>query len=127
MNQGRQDIIIVPGVTNCFSCVPNPLWTVEIDSATVAVPTSPSTLAVGTTTLTVMNGYMVLPDPQLYVLAGNNGRRDLLCTDSGGIEYEARLISPRELKILLKFTLNFYSSLSPPLPPPPSAVTTSVY
>ena len=121
--QDRQDFIIIPGVTNCFSCSPastDPLWTVEIGCVLVAVPNM-TPLTVGTTTVVARNGIVVLPMPELYILAGNIGRRDLVCTDSFGDEYEARLISPCELKILLKFS----SCICHLCPPPPSADTTS--
>ena len=37
VNQGRQDIIIVPGVTNCLAA-PSPSWAVEVSGTIVAVP-----------------------------------------------------------------------------------------
>ena len=124
LNQGRQDIIIVPGVINCFSCSPaatDPSWTVEVSGTIVAVPiTTP--LTAGTTTVVARNGFVVLPMPELYVLAGNIGRKNLVCTDLVGTEYEARLISPGELKILLKFS-SHHSSLPPVLTPPEFSIT----
>ena len=106
----------MPGVTNCFSCssvATDPSWTIELGDAIVAVPTT-TFLTVGTTTVIAINGFVVLPMPQLYVLVGNTGRRDLVCMDSVGSEYEARLISPGELKILLKHFCHAYLCSHPP-------------
>ena len=125
LDQTHPDFIIMPGVTNCFSCsLSNPSWAVEIGGVNIPVPTT-THLTVGTTTIIARNGYVVLSMPQLYVLAGNVGRRDLVCMDLAGTEYrEARLVSPRELKFLLQFISHISHLCSPP---PPTELTPPVF
>ena len=61
------------------------------------IGTTPTSIAGGATTAIVEGGYLVISMPQLYVLVGNIGRRDIFCGD-GSTTYEARLSSPGVLK-----------------------------
>ena len=87
------DLIIVPGVINCFSCAldnaSNPatiFWEVSLDSEFVPATSVPF--------IDIEGNFLILPTPESYVEPGTAGRRDLVCTDSNGQELEARLVSP---------------------------------
>ena len=103
IDSSRASFIIVPGVDNCFSC-PLPQWTLSDGGIIVLIGTTPTDIAGGATTAIVEGGYLVISMPQLYVLVGNIGRRDIFCSD-GNTAYEARLTSPGVV-VPLKFCIS---------------------
>ena len=88
---------IVPGVDNCFSCVlSNPQWSI-LNNADANQPITTATPIAGRATADVEGGHLVISMPQLYVLPGNGGRREIFCMGAGRT-YNARLSSPGLLK-----------------------------
>ena len=89
------DIIIELGEVNCFTCSQVSSWTANNDMGNPISVTSASPLVFGVTTVVEVEGnYLVLPSPGDYVLPGNIGRRNIICSDNSGSQYEARLSNP---------------------------------
>ena len=73
--------------------------------------TSASPLVFGLTTVVEVEGnYLVLPSPGDYVLPGNSGRRNIICTDSIGDTYEARLSNPSKSMVVHAHNYNVIST-----------------
>ncbi len=101
------DIVIVPGVVNCFSCaLDRVIWLVELDNGDIVQPdseSSPDTVAVNGTRL-------VLAMPENYVQPGTAGRKYIECVSQlNNSNIEVRLASPskgRWLVIILSYHYN---------------------
>ena len=90
----RTDIIIEPGVVNCFSCALDTngsvIWQVELDGELVPVSSSPDA--------TTDDNFLVIAMPDNYVQPGTSGRRDIVCTSLVNSQnLEARLASPGKI------------------------------
>ena len=70
--------------------------------------TSASALEIGGVTVVEVEGnYLVLPSPGQYVLTGNSGRRNIICSDNTGEQYEARLSNPSKCKVVHITTMSY--------------------
>ena len=90
----RDDLYIVPGVVNCFSCALDTMggvsWQVERDGDLVLATSSPDAAVDG--------NFLIIAMPENYVLPGTSGRRDIACTSVvNGQNLEPRLASPSKL------------------------------
>ena len=83
----REDLYIMPGVTNCISCAVagNVIWQITVNN--ILTPVSSASQIASTE-----NNYLIIPSPESYVLPGQPGRRDIECV--GASSLEARLASP---------------------------------
>ena len=89
------DIVIELGEVNCFTCSQVLSWTATNDMGNPVSVTSASPLLIsGVTVVEIEGNYLILPSPGQYVLPGNSGRRNIICSDIIGDTYEARLSNP---------------------------------
>ena len=112
----RSDLIIIPGVTNCFSCALDSasndtilFWYVSVDHQLLPASSVPHIETEG--------NFLILPTPESYVEPGTAGRKDIVCTDSNGQELEARLVSPgKKIKEIQLYHYTRYCKVSKFLP-----------
>ena len=88
IEEDREEIFIIPGVVNCFSCALDSNGSV-IWKITVTVNDGPAPFAA------TDRNFLVIEMPENYIQPGLSGRRSILCIsfDNGQI-LEARLSSP---------------------------------
>ena len=89
IENNREDLYIMPGVTNCISCAVagNVIWHIRVNSILMPVLSASASQIASTE-----NNYLIIPSPESYVLPGQSGRRDIECV--GASSLEARLASP---------------------------------
>ena len=97
VERDREDIFIVPGVVNCFSCNLDTqgdiAWQVENESGDLVAVTASDDVVVD-------GNFLIIAMPDNYVQPGTGGRQDIECVRlSDGIRYEIRLSSPSKSKM----------------------------
>ena len=101
LSGGFINIIVELGEVNCFTCSQVLSWTANNNEGNPISVTSASPLLIGGVTVVEVEGnYLVLPSPGDYVLPGNIGRRNIICSDNIGNQYEARLSNPSKCKVV---------------------------
>ena len=91
IDNDRADLYIMPGVTNCISCVVagNVVWQITVNG--ILIPAS-SALQIAS----VENNYLIIPSPESYVLPGQSGRRMIECIGASS-SLGPRLASPSKM------------------------------
>ena len=86
----REDLYIMPGVTNCISCAVagDVNWQITVND--ILIPVSAASQITYTE-----NNYLIIPSPESYVLPGQSGRQNIEC--NGASSLEARLASPSKM------------------------------
>ena len=94
IENNREDLYIMPGVTNCISCAVagDVVWQITVNG--ILVSASSSQIA------STENNYLIIPSPESYVLPGQPGRRDIVCIGASS-SLEARLASPSKMDWLI--------------------------
>ena len=91
IENNREDLYIMPGVTNCISCavLGDVVWHITVNGILTLVE-SASQIAY------TENNYLIIPSPESYVLPGQSGRQNIECI---GVlsSLEARLASPSKM------------------------------
>ena len=88
----RIDLIITPGVVNCFSCALDTMgtvqWQVTLDRELVVVTLSEDATTVG--------NFLVIAMPEEYVTPGTSGTKNIVCSlvSDENQRLEATLASP---------------------------------
>ena len=89
----REDLYIMPGVTNCVSCAVagDVMWEIEVNGIQISVSSMSASQIASTE-----NNYLIIPSPESYVLPGQSGRQNIECF---GVlsSLEARLASPSKM------------------------------
>ena len=92
IENNREDLYIMPGVTNCISCAVagNVIWHIRVNGILMPVSSTSASLIASTE-----NNYLIIPSPESYVLPGQSGRQNIEC--NGASSLEARLASPSKM------------------------------
>ena len=92
ITENLTDIIIIPGIVNCFSCEldssSNVTWQVSSGGHLVPASLSPDVEAIGE--------FLIITMPESYVQPGTSGEQTIVCTSLNevGQDLVARLLSP---------------------------------